>query len=218
MVLEKVTGRDSGGDRYYKIEYEYDWNNKHHTETSGVGKQKYEKLEEGDSVMVRFLPAMREWTQQLGNPDKTYDYPDWTMVLFYIFVTIFWNTIAGLFFMILYVAPFLNWWLLRFGSTSLGVIEEKYSERDSDGDKKFKFSYVFEPGKKLTASQELTTDRFYSRSSRALTGEATTSQFTAHKFSKGDPVCVLYSTLWPRINMALELSGYELCTDSKRFH
>lgn len=215
VLTDKAKGRDSDGDRYYKLEYEYRWNDQKYSKNLSVDNAKYSKFKIGDDTRVRFLPGIfRDQTQQLQNPDKSYDGITITSLIFYLFFMLFWNGIVSVFVFILYIAPFLEWWLLRYGSVCIGTIDKKLVEHDSDGDERFVCAYSFIPGKKKPSSYPVLQDNHSrKRKHKKLIERSTTvNRILYRRLEKDDQVCVLYSPAWPSINMALELSDYELDT------
>lgn len=205
ILLEKNTGKDSDGGRYYRLTIDYEWQKEPFTETMHASRAKYKKLSVGDRLFVRFLPAFRTLTQDVRRPEAPYEPPAIATVVFYILGTIFWNAIVGLFFLALYVVPFLNWWMLRYGRACTGEIKRLSVEpRGEDGDL-YRVEFVYTPGKrKSTLSSRLVEQSYQIRESRhSIRSSVVVSKQTFSRLSEGDRLSLLYLPICPKINLPL---------------
>ncbi len=196
-VTDKVSYRDSEGDRAFKVAYKYTWNNKEQEEESGLNRREFKQYNVGDPINVRFFALAPDYTRTIRPVRGEYAQPDLATVAFYAFFALFWNGILSVFVLLLYIVPAVNWYLLRFGSVCEGVIVDKKTDRDDDG-KRYFVEYAFRPGRKaqLTSSDQRST--------------TSTDAIMWDTYSVGDPVCVLYSRTWPKAHLVFEFSGNEL--------
>lgn len=212
IVSDKVSYRDSDGDKRYKLEVDYIYANKDCYEKFQVDREKFALIKRGETVYVRFLPAAREWTQQVRQDGTVYDVPSLSTVAFFVFFALFWNAIVSVFFVVLYVAPVLNWWLLRYGVPAPAQMVGKSIDSTSDDGDRYRVEYSFTQGKKQASiSSQLTVEPFKpGKSKNAVTSSTLTGRNLWESLNPGDKLCVLYLPAYPKVNLCLELSEYEL--------
>lgn len=211
IVTDKHSHVDSEDGRIYNIEIEYKFNDENCDEKLTISKQEYKQYEVGSSVDVRFLPALRGITQSVKPAGEgAYKSIDLATVGFYIFFAVFWNALLSVFVLILYVAPVVNWWLLRYGAVCPGRIQHKSSHSDSDSTT-YKIDYVYAPGKKSPTTFEQGVQ--FSSGTPGKT-QVTSSTSVAHSVwlrqKEGQDICVLYSPRWPSIHCVYEFSDCEI--------
>lgn len=215
-VADRIKYRDSEGARCYKLEVEYDYAGTQYSEDIGLNREQYSQYRKGDQVFVRFLPVARAFTQEIRRQGAAYENIPVSTVAFYLFFATFWNGIVGVFFVVMYVGPFLQWWLLRFGQVATGTVVDK-SVDSSGEDTSYKVTYSFTPGKKTSSASvssyltDSSSVQFPSSSRHANISTNVVSQMLYNKFNQGDQVTVLYLPAFPKVNMTIEMSEYEVC-------
>lgn len=205
VLLEKNTGRDSDGDEYHRIKIDYTWQSEHYIETMHVSRVRYDRLAAGERLFVRFLPAFRTITQDIRTPGAPYEPPTVAAVSVYIIGTVLWIAIVGLFFLALYIVPFLNWWVLRYGRACTGEIKQlRVETKEEDGDI-YRVDFVYTPGKrKSTLSSRLVEESYQPRDSRhSIRSSVVVSKETFLELAEGDRLSLLYLPLWPKVNVPL---------------
>lgn len=201
FVIDKFTYKDDEDGRIYKIDVDYKWEHKTMSHKFPVDRESYNSFSDGDAIDVRFLPAFREWTLEMKSAkDAEYEKPDIQAVLFIGFFTICWNGIVGIFVMVLYVWPLVEWWLLRFGKPTIGVVVNKSHHSDSDSST-HTIEYAYDPNSKEVSP--------FNRKEQVNTSTGVTAEVYA-KVQSGDRITVLHLKRWPHINTVFEFSGLEL--------
>lgn len=212
VITDKHSHVDSEDGRVYNIEIDYKFNSEDCDEKLSVSKKEYKQYEVGQSVDVRFLPALRGMTQSVKpSSEANYKAVDLGTIAFFIFFATFWNAIVGLFVMILYVVPLVNWWLLRYGEVCPGVVLHKSSSSDSDSTT-YRADYTYVPGKKSPLSLE----RGASLSDGGMVGKnqvktsGTVSFEIWQRLTEGQDICVLYSERWPKVHYVYEFGDCQI--------
>lgn len=212
-VVDRIKYRDSDGDKHYKLEIEYDYQGKGYFEDIGLNRKQYRNYKVGEKIYVHFLPLARSYTQEVRAQGTTYEAPEIQTIAFYLFFASFWNCIVGLFFFIMYIAPVIEWWLLRYGRVSTGLVKGKRIDNSGDNTR-YEIEYVFTPGKRASSVSSYLTDhnsvKFQTSTRHSRKGLAVVSKHSYDRINNGDKLSVLYLPTFPKINMTLELSEYEL--------
>ena len=221
-VIDKSSSRDSEGDRHYKVEYlmpsDSEAGNKREI---GVKRRIYKRLKVGDSLDIKSLPETKNLVSHVKlATDANYESPSINQIGFYMMFMLFWNFCMVAAYIPLYVLPFINWCLLRFGDVVEGEVTS-LDRTEKDDTTCYSIEYSFAPefqkgrtkprksqkkiGRKSTSSSlDLSSTKNTKKGSQEVDAE------TWSRFKVGDPVCILYSKRHPQLNRAFEFSHLEL--------
>jgi hypothetical protein len=202
-IIDKSSRLDEESGRILELEMAYDWAGEKNYKKFSVNRTQYEMHKVGDQVDMHFLPALRDMTLQWKEKGSGVSLPDIQTVLFFGFFAIFWNAVVSVFVLILYVAPVVEWYLLRFGSIGCGQVTGKETEMGSESTT-YKVMYNFEAGGKSN-SNHLHLNRYDSK----IQSTTTVSKQVFDSTSEGESIIVAYSARHPKVNNVVDFSGYE---------
>ena len=137
-ITKKDDSRTGKGTRYYYLKYEYTVAGQQHTDEVSVSAERFAEINEGDAITVRaleFAPESGQWPRVPGHWPITGLGAKWLFALF-------WNGVLSVFLWHLYVRPWRQRVLARYGLTTSGIIR-KVTEVQNRGSKSYRIDYEY---------------------------------------------------------------------------
>jgi hypothetical protein len=192
-VEGRVTGKAEHTTRkgtvYYTVDYVFPVDGFEHAWQFQPDADRYAAIREGQPIAVRAWPAAPRdghWVDGRGGPSGLSAGPAW-------FAALFWNGIVSLLVWYLYVRPYRQRQLIRYGVPTTGIVRE-VAVADSRSTDRFTVRYEYA----VPAGH------------RTLRGKATALQHLgAAELTPGDVLTVLYDPRRPRRSLAYRFSDYQ---------
>jgi hypothetical protein len=196
-IVRKDDTRSTKGNRHYYVQYQYEVDGGHYSGEVKVSKEHYDDVREGDAITVRAWDAMPDsgqWPRVPGHWPIEDLGGKW-------FFAVFWNGILSVFLWLMYVRPWRQRQLVRFGILTKGIIREVKTHMNK-GTKNYVICYDYAAP---------STDE---RPGQVYAGKLTSIAKSAQLAAAGDVPTVLYYPHKPWRSVLYAYSDYRVVTET----
>ncbi len=190
-IVKKDESRSSKGVKHYYMKYTFTVDRQPYSEDVPVSQERFAEIHEGDAITVRALesaPDTGQWPRIPGHWPIQELGGKW-------FFALFWNGVMSIFVWQMYVVPYRQCGLVRWGQPTEGIIRNK-TKQVNKGTKSYRLTYEFAaPAADGSKGQ-------------VLTGKMTTTLTEAANAHEGQLVTVLYHPDKPWRNTLYAYSCY----------